>query len=167
MASPSTPNGIFSNPAVASATDEDLWGGILNSNFNIADAGYTTRTANLTFANYALSNVNLVRAYTTPYNAGSLTGGVTLDYNNGNLQYGTATGNITSLTISNFPDGGSMTLEITQDGTGGRTLTYDTAVYKTAGGIAFALSTGAADIDDLYLRKRGSIIKLGGAKDFS
>lgn len=167
MASPSTPNGIYSNPTEASATDEDLWGGILNSNNNIADAGYTTRTHNLNFANYNASNVNLVRAYTTPYNAGSLTGSITLDYNNGNLQYGTATGNITAVTINNFPDGGAMTLEITQDGTGGRTLTYDTAVYKTAGGVAFALSTGAGDVDDLYFRKRGSIIKLSGAKDFS
>lgn len=162
-----TTNLSLSKPLVNNATDQDLWGGYLNTDLDTLDSEAATWTINKSAANYALSNVNLKRAYTTPYNAGNITGAVTLDYNNGNLQYATATGNISSLTINNFPDGGSMTLEITQDGTGSRTLTYDTAVYKTAGAVAFALSTAAGKVDDIYLRKRGSIIKLGGAKDFS
>lgn len=162
-----TTNLSLKKPLVNSATDQDVWGDQLNEDLDTLDSEAATWTINKSAANFALSNVNLKRAYTTPYNAGNLTGAVTLDYANGNLQYGTATGNITSLTINNFPDGGSMTLEITQDGTGSRTLTYDTATYKTAGGVAFVLSTGVGDIDDLYFRKRGSIIKLSGAKDWS
>ena len=154
-------------PDPFSATYEDLWGYTLNALFEDMASEMLTKTQNQTFADFALSNVNLKRAYTTPYSVGNISGAVSLDYNNGNTQYATATGNITSIAISNFPDGGSMTLEITQDGTGSRTLTYDTATYKTAGATAFALSTGAGDVDDLYFRKRGSIIKLGGAKDFS
>lgn len=162
-----TTNLGLSKPLVNNATDQDLWGGYLNTDLDTLDSEAATYSINKNANDKTVSNVNLKRAYTTPYSVGNITGAVTLDYNNGNLQYATATGNISSLTINNFPDGGSMTLEITQDGTGGRTLTYSTSTYKTAGGTTFALSTGAGEVDDIYLRKRGSIIKLSGAKDFS
>jgi len=161
-----TTNLSLSKPLVNNVTDQDLWGGYLNTDLDTLDSEAALWSINKNANDKTLSNVILKRAYVTPYSVGNITGAVTLDYNNGNVQYATATGNISGLTISNFPDGGSMTLEIIQDGTGSRTLTYDTAVYKTAGGTAFTLTTTASAVDELYLRKRGSLIKLSGSKDW-
>jgi hypothetical protein len=79
-----------------------------------------------------------------------------LDYDNGNYQYATLTGNVSSLTINNWPasgDGAWMTLELIQDGTGSRTLTLGSA-YKTAGASGVTLTTTASKRDKLYLQSR-------------
>ncbi len=85
----------------------------------------------------------------TTYDLGNISGVVSVDYTNGHYQYGTLTGNITSLTINNLPASGEegvITLEPTQDGTGSRTIALSSA-YKTVGGSGVSLSSGAGDID--------------------
>lgn len=57
-------------------------------------------------------------------------------------------GNRTLGAPSGLIDGGSYILRITQDGTGSRTLAYN-SVYKWAGGSAPVLSTTAGAIDIL------------------
>lgn len=158
MALPSTPNGIFSNPEVASPVDEDLWGAILNSNFNIADAQTTTRAYNLDFAGYQLGHAKIFYASETLNNIGSISAGaLTVNYALGNYQYGVLGGNVSGLTISNPPASGVvgfLTLELIQDGTGSRTLTLSNTVYKTQGANPVTLTTTANAVDKLRLETR-------------
>jgi hypothetical protein len=140
----STTNIALNKPLVNNPTDADLWGGYLNTNMDILDS------------QAALATVARVQDTSeTAYNAGNISGAVSLDYTNGQYQYATLTGNVSSLTINNFPasgSGGWMTLELIQDGTGSRTLTLSSA-YKKAGD-AILLSTTASARDKLYLQTR-------------
>lgn len=107
---------------------------------------------------------------TTAYDLGNISGAVSVDYRNGGYQYGTLTGNITSLTINNFPASGkvgSLILELKQDGSGSRTISLSSA-YETAGGASVALSTSANAVDLLYLitRDGGSTIRASLLTDF-
>ena len=129
-------------PDPFSATYEDLWGYTLNTLFaNMDDFMH--------------------QQYEFAYSLGNITGTLAIDLQDGTYQYGTATGNITlsNTTISNNPATGKawfLTLEITQDGTGGRTLTLGSA-YKTAGGATLVLSTAAGARDILYIRGRDGL----------
>lgn len=85
------------------------------------------------------------------YSLGNISGAVSVSLANGSVQYGTLTGNITSLTITGeaaSPAGNSLTLYLTQDGTGSRTLTTG-AGYRTAGGAGLTLSTANGSVDIL------------------
>jgi hypothetical protein len=62
---------------------------------------------------------------------------------NGNVQKITLNNNLTLNSLSNVTSGDSLTLIVTQDGTGGRTLS---STMKFAGGTK-TLSTGANAID--------------------
>ena len=77
------------------------------------------------------------------YSGGNATGTITPDAVNGSVQKFTLTGSITLNAFANPVAGQSMTLILTQDGTGGRTLTSS---MKWAGG-AKTLSTAANSID--------------------
>lgn len=93
-----------------------------------------------------------------------MTGTVDLNYENGNFQYGVLTDNVT-FTISNPPVSGkvgSLTLELQQDATGSRTVTWPASV-KFAGSTAPTLSTGANELDVfvLYTRTAGATYHLG------
>ena len=97
-------------------------------------------------------------------NLGNMTGTVDLDYENGNFQYGVLTDNVT-FTISNPPVSGkvgSLTLELQQDATGSRTVTWPASV-KFAGGTPPTLSTAAnaLDVFVLYTRDGGTSFRLG------
>lgn len=70
----------------------------------------------------------------------------------------TFTANVTSApTLSNPIDGQTVNWFITQDGTGGRTMTWPTS-FKWSGGSAFAgvLSTGASAVDLLVITYRST-----------
>jgi hypothetical protein len=114
------------------------------------------KTENQNFTDKELSRAKLKDTSEVVYNAGNISGAVSLDYTNGSYQYATLTGNVSSLTISNWPasgTGGFMTLELIQDGTGSRTLTLGSA-YKTAGTSGVTLTTTASKRDKLYLQTR-------------
>lgn len=152
----STTNLSLSKPLVNNATDADLWGGYLNTNFDTLDSQAVLATVVKNYADYQVSRAKLKDTSEVVYNAGNISGAVTLDYENGNYQYATLTGNVSSLTISNWPasgTGGFMTLELIQDGTGSRTLTLGSA-YKTAGAAGVTLTTTASKRDKLYLQTR-------------
>jgi len=152
----STTNLSLSKPLVNNATDADLWGGYLNTNFDTLDSQAVLATVVKNYADYQVSRAKLKDTSEVVYNAGNISGAVTLDYENGQYQYATLTGNVSSLTISNWPasgTGGFMTLELIQDGTGSRTLTLGSA-YKTAGAAGVTLTTTASKRDKLYLQTR-------------
>lgn len=152
----STTNLSLSKPLVNNATDADLWGGYLNTNFDTLDSQAVLATVVKNYADYQVSRAKLKDTSEVVYNAGNISGAVSLDYENGNYQYATLTGNVSSLTISNWPasgTGGFMTLELIQDGTGSRTLTLGSA-YKTAGAAGVTLTTTASKRDKLYLQTR-------------
>lgn len=85
---------------------------------------------------------------------GSMTGGVTVNLTNGNSFYGTLTGNVTSVTLSNATSGKEceFVLEITQDSTP-RTITWGSA-WKWAGGTPPTLSTASGAKDIIVARTR-------------
>lgn len=101
----------------------------------------------------------------TVYSGGNTgTGTVTPNQENGNVQTYTATGNFTLALPTNMQTGGSITLIITQDGTGGRTMTPN-ASYKFAGGNS-VLSTSASAIDVLQIFYDGTNYLVTLTEDF-
>jgi putative lipase involved disintegration of autophagic bodies len=90
----------------------------------------------------------------TLYDAGTLSGAITLNRNNGTIQKVLLNGNITSLAISNISAGQSFTVIFTQDGTGSRTLTAGGS-FKFASGYK-TLSTVGNSIDMLNVFYDGS-----------
>lgn len=106
---------------------------------------YATLTSVLTKTGGGLDTVN---------NMGNITGATTANLANGNMQYGTLTGNVT-FTFSGATNGSEceMVLSLTQDGTGSRTITWPAAV-KWAGGVAPTISTAASANDQFVFRTR-------------
>lgn len=82
-------------------------------------------------------------------NLGNLTGTVALDLDTFlGAAYGTATGNITLGATSNAKPGQTFVLEVTQDGTGGRTLSLNTTYWVTSegGAIEWDTTSGALNV---------------------
>ena len=108
------------------------------------------------------TNGNLVVTGNTSLNAiqetqaasGNISGTVSFSYATGTVKTATLTGNITVNTnnIVNMPVGGTITLILTQDGTGSRTLTSN---IKFAGG-SKTLSTAAGAIDTISIYNDGT-----------
>lgn len=150
-----TTNLSLNKPLVNDPTDADLWGGYLNSNADILDSEAVLATVNKSWADKIQSGMALKDTSEVVYSLGNISGAVAIDYTNGQYQRGILTGNITSLTISNWPttttNAGWLLLDLIQDGTGGRTLALGSA-YKFQGGTAPVLSTGANAMDTLTMR---------------
>lgn len=154
-----TPNFNFILPAVNDITDADLWGGYLDGNWSSLDTLLATRNKDYTFADYKITSPAMQDVAEIAYDLGNISGAVTVDYTNGNYQYGTLTGNITSLTITNPPISGRvgfLTLELNQDATGSRTLTLNSLVYLTPSDAPIVLSTTASAKDKLRLETRNA-----------
>jgi hypothetical protein len=86
----------------------------------------------------------LLADYAEKLNArGSISGAQTFDYSLGNVVTCTLSGNITSLTLSNPPASGraaTLSVYVTQDATGGRTIAWPGSV-KWVGGTPPSLGT--------------------------
>ena len=131
---------------------------------NLRLTGSDSSTDNVTIA--AGSNVTVTRtdantitisASTAPdslYDAGSGSGALSFDRNNGTIQKYTLTNNVSSLAITNMASAQSFTIILTQDGTGNRTLTTSGS-FKFASGYK-TLSTAAGSIDMLNIFYDGS-----------
>ena len=127
--------------------------GIVSSYGNANVAAYLpTYTGNLvsltgnvtTTANISATNRVIASNYREGvFSFGNATGTITPDIANGSIQTMTLTGNITFNSITNTAAGSSATFILTQDGTGGRTLT---STMKFAGG-SKTLSTAANAVD--------------------
>ena len=82
------------------------------------------------------------------YSCGNSGASITIDWNNGNLQYVTLTAVGVDMTFTEPPNPGDCKLWIIQDGTGDRTIDWTHEITpEWPGGVAPTLSTGAADVD--------------------
>lgn len=167
-----TPNYGFLKPLFDSPIDEDLWGDPqLNGNWAAVDTILNIRTQPYDFGGFKLDDAEIVDAAETVNDLGNISGAVVVNYEDGHVQHGILTGNISSLTINNFPasgKGGYLTLELSQDAPGSRTLTLS-AAYLTAGGAGISLSTGSNALDRLTFTTRdaGTSILTTIEQDFS
>lgn len=84
------------------------------------------------------------------YNGGSVTGNVTPNLNNGSIQKYTLTGNIDLYPATNMLSGQSMTLILTQDGSGNRLLNANVAYLFASGFQTLSTASGAIDMINLF-----------------
>ena len=111
-----------------------------------------TLTANGT--NYQITNTFTE----TVVSLGSLSGNITPNRNNGTVQKMTLTGNVTLQAATNMSAGQSLTLILTQDGVGSRTLTIPSgSTYRFAMGWA-TLSTTPNNTDMLNMFSDGTYV---------
>jgi len=96
------------------------------------------------------------------YDLGTTSGTITPNVTNGNVQKITLNGNLTFSAFASPEQGQSLTLIVTQDGTGGRTLT---STMKFAGGEK-TLSTAANAVDIVSVYHDGTNYWASLAKDF-
>lgn len=160
-----TSNFGFTLPAVNSAVDEDLWGAQLNTNFSNLDSYLATRTANYDFADFELQNALIKASAEKTNDLGSVSGDLAIDYDDGNFQFGTISGNVTDISVSNWPTSGKsayLTLELTWDGTGGHSFAIADSAFKTVNGTDLEPVTTANAVNEFYLRSRdgGTTVKI-------
>ena len=139
-------NTVTANPTAAAAVASDL---------AIAAGNFVGRTlaGNLASLTPAQARLMLRLApYALPFNATQ-----NWDIVNGLFQTVTATANFTLNLPSNAAAGDTAYLYVTQDGVGGRTITFS-GNYKFAGGITVALSTATGAVDRLELFFRSATV---------
>ncbi len=150
-----TTNLSLIKPAVNSSVDEDLWGDQWNDNADILDSEAVLATVDKSFGDKKATRAEVADLSETTNNIGTTSGALAVDYTDGHYQFLTLDGNASGLTISNPPATdtvGFLTLEITQDGTGTRTLDLTGGTYRSAG--AVTLTTAGGAIDKLRLETR-------------
>jgi hypothetical protein len=101
---------------------------VTESNISV-DLQNTTVAVSSTTSNVLVGTASSSRFIEDVFDAGTLSGNITLDASNGSIQNITQNGNITGITLNNFSSGQSMTLVITQDSLGGRAL--DTTTHAS------------------------------------
>ena len=101
----------------------------------------------------------------TRYDAGDSGTALTINWNNGNYQKVTLTGNCT-FTFTNPLAGARYVLELLQDATGSRTITLPAAAKHPAGS-APTLTTTAGRVDLLFLDYNGTSYAVTSALNFA
>lgn len=130
----STTNLGLSKPLVNNATDQDLWGGYLNTDLDTLDAQAALSTLNKDYAAFIQSRMRLKYYAEVKSSPSSSSGVLTLDFSNGNHFSVTLTENVTSIVFANWPTGTALTgfiLVLKQDGTGSRTVAFPASVKGT------------------------------------
>lgn len=84
------------------------------------------------------------------YAVGTVTGSPGFNRQNGSVQTVTLGGNITPSIVSGVGYGDILTLEITQDATGSRTLTWPANFKKAAGSLVLTTTAAATDIVSMF-----------------
>ena len=141
-------SGTVANATFATSADSATTAGTVTtaSQPNITSIGTLTSLTVSGISNVANTNFNKFNE--TVVSGGSVSGTLTPDAAAGTIYRYTLTGNITLNSVANVATGTSMTIELTQDSTGGRTLT---STMKFAGGSkTLSTSVGAVDIISLY-----------------
>jgi hypothetical protein len=145
------------------AASADIGTGTTNvPDVSIADARYvrSSVTANTTVRGDfvveagSLKVATSARAYNVPTTLTDATS-IAVDFALGNNFVVTLAGNRTLAAPSNAVAGQSGQIHIIQDGTGSRTLAYNSA-YQFVSGTAPTLSTGASDVDILVFTTRSA-----------
>ena len=120
-----------------------------NSGSNILTDGLISATGNITGGNViSLGRSQAVNFSETVTAFGNATGTITPNISLGAIQTMTLTGNITLNAITNIATGQSMTLILTQDATGGRTLT--SSMLFAGGNKTLSTAGGAKDLVVLF-----------------
>lgn len=142
--------------AAETSTTADTQMAAITSLWNVAT--HASRTADLQFATVNnAGSLTAVGGYlasqhygASEFDNGNKSGSFTIDWNSGNNQKLTATGNLSTITFSNIKVGAQYVLTISQDGTGGRTWTPPTT-FKMPGGVAGNVLTGTASAKDVFV----------------
>lgn len=132
--------------------------GKVSNSATTASTGTSASTIVLRDSSGYIAGQSLKNTQEIPNNIGNITGSVTADYSLGNFYSGTLTGNVT-FTFSNPPASGLLgvwTFELTQDGTGGRTVTWPAAVKWPSGTAPTLSAANKVDIITLYTRNGGT-----------
>jgi hypothetical protein len=122
-----------------------------------ADKDYTTYVENLRIYRQSISG---------NYDNGSQSTGYSLNWDNGNIQKLTLTGNL-AFSATNISDGATYVLKLVQDGSGNRTATWTSSQFKFPNGTAPTLSTGANDVDIITFVAMDGVLYGVAQKNFS
>lgn len=122
------------------------------SSLNIAITGCTLPSG-VTYDSLANSG-NILANSNMNYSQGNVTGATTFNRVNGQHISATLTGSITVTLSDGGYRGDTLTLKLTQDGTGNRTATWPSK-FKKAGG-SLTLSTSAAAVDVITMQWDGT-----------
>ena len=130
-----------------------------------ADARYAnvssdeTITGNYTFSSSTTFTAQVIgtgaQAFSSPVSVAVASSAVALDFATGNNFTTILNGNVSIANPSNVQPGQSGIIYIVQDGTGSRTMSFNSN-WKFEGGNAPTLSTGASDVDALIYNVRTS-----------
>lgn len=129
-----TTNLGLSKPAVNDPLDADTWGTAWNNNADTLDGEAATWTINKNGADKILSRAMLKDYGEVSVALGNVFGTVDLDMTSGNHFSCTLTGDVT-FTFSNPEPTGNicvLTVEVTQDATGSRTVTWPTTKWPAS-----------------------------------
>jgi hypothetical protein len=123
--------------------------------------GMTTLTGTQTLTNKTLDNATFINGYTEESQVANTSTAFTLDLANGTIFYLTLTGNCT-FTFPAVALGKSFTLWLTQDATGGRTVTWPATVAHP-GGVVPTITTTAGKSDKFVFQAAGTKWTLAAA----
>jgi hypothetical protein len=155
--------GTASTLNYASVTDYDTSSGdILPGELlqvSISDIRYAQVSSDTTFSAITTFTSTVVgdgaQAYSIPVSVSVASSAVALDFATGNNFTTILNGNVSIANPSNVQPGQSGIIYIVQDGTGSRTMSFNSN-WKFEGGNAPTLSTGASDVDALIYNVRTS-----------
>lgn len=139
-------------PVVANAASATSLGGIPAANWMRLSRTAAEITASTVVKN--LASIPTAFAYITATEAPT----TVLDWNNGNNQKLTLTGNRVMGAPVNMSDGAPIDLLVVQDGTGSRTLTWN-AVFIFENGLAPVLGTAPGSVDRFLLKYNAALNK--------
>jgi hypothetical protein len=122
---------------------------------------FTDDTGDITIAG---DQIGLNKGYKENINTLTSDTNITVDANTASVHSVTLAHNAT-FTISNMTAGQSVSVIVTQDGTGNRTGTFTSVKFPT--GVTTALSTGASDIDIINIFYDGTNLLGTILKDFA
>ena len=137
-----------------------------------ADEDFTTYVENLkAFGDASVENLKVSGEVEGQikygnYNNGSQSTGYNLNWDNGNIQKLTLTGNL-AFSATNISDGTTYILKLVQDGSGNRTATWTSSQFEWPNGTAPTLSTGANDVDIITFVAMDGVLYGVAQKNFS
>jgi hypothetical protein len=122
---------------------------VQSSGATLDDSDVLTMAGNLLMVDNQIVRPNILDYGVENHDNGSVSGTATINMENGNSQYITLTGNITTFSITNPPASGvegTVKLYIEQGGTGSYTITWGSILWPGAVAPTLATAVGAKDI---------------------
>jgi len=158
-------SGIVDNDVSASAAI--VWSKISKADSSLADLATRSASdlATGTLSDLRLSSNVPLKNAENDFTAQNVFTEVTLSYD-GTMSWDVSTGQVASVTLTGNPtltatgqkNGGFYSLLIIQDGTGSKTISWDTNVFKFNGGAPPILSTSPNARDILVFRSDGTLL---------